>query len=81
MLAGFQLRPQSADSALVNRSEGVDGKMQEKLIRKQSEFDAYARDSALANSVDSAKDVHEESMAKVIILAERERLRGLSKKI
>ena len=55
--------------------------MQEKLIRKQAEFDAYARDSALANSVDSAKDVHEESMAKVIILAERERLRGLSKKI
>ena len=54
--------------------EGVDGKMQEMLIHKQAEFDAYARDSALANSAESAKDVDEESMAKVIILAERERL-------
>ena len=54
--------------------EGVDGKMQEMLIRKQAEFDAYARDSTLANIAESAKDVDEESMAKVIIFAERERL-------
>ena len=54
--------------------EGVDGKMQEMLIRKQAELDDYARDSALANSAESTKDVDEESMAKVVVLEEREKL-------
>jgi hypothetical protein len=44
------------------------------LMRKQEEFDAYARDSALANSSESAKDVNEESIAKVFVLEERKRL-------
>jgi SNF2 family DNA or RNA helicase len=52
----------------------VDEEMQKMLARKQAEFDAYVRDSELANSSDSAKDIDEESLAKVIILAERERL-------
>ena len=44
------------------------------LRRKQEEFDTYARDSALANSSISAKDINEESVAKVFVLEERKRL-------
>lgn len=54
--------------------ESVDEHMQIMLARKQAEFDIYARESELANSADSAKDIDEETMAKLIILAERERL-------
>lgn len=54
--------------------EGIDEYMVAMLARKQDEFDLYARESALANSAGSAKDVSEESMARLIILAERERL-------
>jgi SNF2 family DNA or RNA helicase len=54
--------------------EGIDDLMTNMLMRKQEEFDAYARDSALANSSESAKDVNEESMAKVFVLEERKRL-------
>jgi SNF2 family DNA or RNA helicase len=54
--------------------ESVDEHMQIMLARKQAEFDIYARESELANSADSAKDMDEETLAKLIILAERERL-------
>lgn len=54
--------------------ESIDEAMVDMLARKQSEFDSYARDSALADSAVAAKDPTEESMAKVIVLAERKRL-------
>jgi len=54
--------------------ESVDELMVEILNRKQAEFDAYARESALADSVKAAKDKDEESMARVILLKEKRRL-------
>jgi SNF2 family DNA or RNA helicase len=60
--------------------EGIDDLMTNMLARKQEEFDAYARDSALANSSVTAKDVDEESIAKVFVLEERKRLGIESKK-
>jgi DNA polymerase III delta prime subunit len=54
--------------------ESVDEKMLVMLARKQGEFEAYARESALADSASGAKDVSEETMAKVILLEERKRL-------
>jgi len=54
--------------------ESVDEKMLAMLARKQSEFNSYARDSDLANSVSDAKGISEESMAKVIVMEERKRL-------
>lgn len=54
--------------------ESVDEQMLEMLARKQAEFDDYARDSDLANSAIGAKEVSEESIAKVIVMDERRRL-------
>jgi SNF2 family DNA or RNA helicase len=54
--------------------ESVDEQMLAMLARKQSEFDNYARDSDLANSVSDAKGISEESIAKVIVMDERRRL-------
>jgi len=54
--------------------ESVDEQMLAMLARKQSEFDNYARDSDLANSVSDAKGISEESIAKVIVMDERKRL-------
>jgi SNF2 family DNA or RNA helicase len=54
--------------------ESVDEHMLAMLARKQSEFDSYARDSDLADSVLDAKDSSEESIAKLIVLQERKRL-------
>jgi hypothetical protein len=54
--------------------ESVDEQMLAMLARKQSEFDSYARDSDLANSVSDAKDSSQESIAKVIVMDERRRL-------
>jgi SNF2 family DNA or RNA helicase len=54
--------------------ESVDEQMLAMLARKQSEFDDYARDSDLANSAVGAKEVSEESIAKVIVMDERRRL-------
>jgi SNF2 family DNA or RNA helicase len=54
--------------------ESVDEQMLDMLARKQSEFDSYARDSDLADSVSDAKGASEESIAKVIVLEERKRL-------
>ena len=54
--------------------DGVDTLMMNMLQRKQEEFDTYARDSVLADSVSSAKDKSEEAMARVIVLEERKRL-------
>ena len=54
--------------------ESVDEQMLAMLARKQVEFDQYARDSDLANSVSEAKSSSEESMAKVIVMEERKRL-------
>jgi SNF2 family DNA or RNA helicase len=54
--------------------ESVDEQMLAMLARKQSEFDSYARDSDLADSVSDAKNSSEESIAKVILLEERRRL-------
>jgi SNF2 family DNA or RNA helicase len=59
--------------------ESVDELMVEILNRKQAEFDAYAKESALADSVKSAKDKDEESVARVILLKEKSRL-GLEEK-
>lgn len=55
-------------------SDGVDIRMQEMLAGKSAEFDAYARNSALAESTPMAKEVSEESVAKAIIIIERARL-------
>lgn len=52
----------------------VDTTMLEMLERKQQEFDTYARESVLADSVASAKDRSDESLAKLIVLEERRRL-------
>lgn len=57
--------------------ESVDEQMLAMLARKQTEFDDYARDSDLANSAIGAKEVSEESIAKVIVMDERRRL-GIS---
>jgi SNF2 family DNA or RNA helicase len=54
--------------------ESVDEQMLAMLARKQTEFDDYARDSDLANSAVGAKEVSEESIAKVIVMDERRRL-------
>jgi SNF2 family DNA or RNA helicase len=54
--------------------ESVDEQMLAMLAHKQSEFDSYARDSDLADSVSDAKGSSEESIAKVIVLEERKRL-------
>ena len=54
--------------------ESVDEQMLAMLARKQTEFDDYARDSDLANSANGAKEVSEESIAKVIVMDERRRL-------
>ena len=51
--------------------------MLEILVRKQKEFDQYARPSDLAVSASDAKGVTDESLAKTIVNEERERL-GLS---
>jgi len=54
--------------------ESVDEQMLAMLAQKQSEFDSYARDSELADSVSEAKGSSEESIAKVIVMDERRRL-------
>lgn len=54
--------------------ESVDEQMLAMLARKQSEFDDYARDSELANSVSDAMDSSHESVAKIIVMDERRRL-------
>ena len=54
--------------------ESVDEQMLAMLAGKQQEFDAYARESDLADQASGAKDATEESIAKVIVLQERKRL-------
>jgi SNF2 family DNA or RNA helicase len=54
--------------------ESVDEQMLALLAGKQQAFDAYARDSDLADQASGAKDATEESIAKVIVLEERKRL-------
>jgi SNF2 family DNA or RNA helicase len=54
--------------------ESVDEKMTEMLAYKQSQFDAYAKESDLADQASGAKDATDESMAKVIVMEERKRL-------
>ena len=54
--------------------ESVDEQMLAMLAGKQQEFNAYARDSDLADQASGAKDATEESIAKVIVLQERKRL-------
>ena len=54
--------------------DSVDEKMLKMLARKQADFNDFARDSALADSSAQAKDINEESMATVIVMAERKRL-------
>jgi len=44
------------------------------LARKQAEFNEYARESALADGATGAKEIGEESIAKVIVMEERKRL-------
>jgi hypothetical protein len=55
--------------------ESVDEQMIAMLARKQAEFNEYARESALADGATSAKEIGEESIAKVIVMEERKRLR------
>jgi SNF2 family DNA or RNA helicase len=57
--------------------DSVDEQMLVMLHRKQQEFDQFARESELANSSVTGKDISDESIARVIISKERERL-GLS---
>lgn len=54
--------------------ESVDEKMIEMLAHKQQQFDAYAKESDLADQASGAKDGTDESMAKVIVMEERKRL-------
>jgi SNF2 family DNA or RNA helicase len=54
--------------------ESVDEQMMSLLAFKQRQFDAYARDSDLADQASGAKDASEESLAKVIVMEERRRL-------
>jgi SNF2 family DNA or RNA helicase len=54
--------------------ESVDERMIAMLAYKQSQFDAYAKESDLADQASGAKDATEESMAKVIVMEERKRL-------
>lgn len=63
--------------------DSVDEKMLSLLASKQEEFEQYARNSELANTAAGAKEVREESMAKVIVMEERRRLgiNGDSEKI
>lgn len=67
-----QVRPVQVHRLII--PEGIDDLMMKMLARKQHEFDMYARESELANSVSSAKDLGEESLAKVFVLEERKRL-------
>ncbi|CAB4818616.1 unannotated protein [freshwater metagenome] len=54
--------------------ESVDEQMIAMLAHKQSQFDAYAKESDLADQASGAKDATDESMAKVIVMEERRRL-------
>jgi SNF2 family DNA or RNA helicase len=67
-----QVRPVQVHRLLI--PEGIDDLMMKMLARKQHEFDMYAKESELANSVSSAKDLGEESIAKVFVMEERKRL-------
>jgi SNF2 family DNA or RNA helicase len=67
-----QVRPVQVHRLLI--PEGIDDLMIKMLARKQNEFDMYAKESELANSVSSAKDLREESIAKVFVMEERKRL-------
>ena len=53
--------------------DSVDQKMMDMLYRKTVEFDAYARDSHLANLAGDQIDEPERNIAKAIVMAERER--------
>jgi hypothetical protein len=57
--------------------DSVDEQMLVMLNRKQKEFDQFARESELANSSVTGKDISDESLAREVITKERERL-GLS---
>ena len=67
-----QVRPVQVHRLLI--PDGIDELMMKMLARKQHEFDMYARESELANYVSSAKDLSEESIAKVFVMEERKRL-------
>ncbi len=54
--------------------DSVDTQMMNMLYRKTLEFDAYARDSHLANIAGEQVDDSEQTTAKAIVLAERKRL-------
>jgi SNF2 family DNA or RNA helicase len=54
--------------------DSVDEKMLAMLAHKQDEFERYARESDLANSATGAKEITDESIAKVIVMEERKRL-------
>ena len=54
--------------------DSVDEKMLSLLAFKQDQFEQYARKSELANTATGAKEVSEESIAKVIVMEERKRL-------
>jgi SNF2 family DNA or RNA helicase len=54
--------------------DSVDENMLSLLAYKQDQFEQYARKSELANTATGAKEVSEESIAKVIVMAERKRL-------
>lgn len=53
--------------------DSVDQKMMDMLYRKTMEFDAYARDSHLANLASDQIDEPEKNIAKAIVMAERKR--------
>jgi SNF2 family DNA or RNA helicase len=54
--------------------DSVDENMLSLLAYKQDQFEQYARKSELANTATGAKEASEESIAKVIVMAERKRL-------
>jgi len=54
--------------------DSVDERMLELLAHKAAEFDAYARDSAMADASPAAVDISEVALARQLVAAERTRL-------
>ncbi|MYS19549.1 ATP-dependent helicase [Streptomyces sp. SID4948] len=58
--------------------DSVDQRMLEILAGKSRAFDAYARPSDTADSAPEALDISEQSLARLVVAAEQERLAGIA---
>jgi SNF2 family DNA or RNA helicase len=59
--------------------KSIDESLVELLNHKQAIFDAYAKESHLADNSKEAKDVSEIGISKVILAKERARILGIDK--